>query len=82
MAARKSNVAPAASAEASQSTTAAEQANAIEVVAKCDSFRRAGRAFTRETTTILLADLADGQLELLENEPMLSVQPVQVSEEE
>lgn len=72
----------------SQATVNAEaqvdavEANAIEVVAKCESFRRAGREFTREAVTILLEDLTEAEFKLLYDEPMLAVQFTHVAEED
>lgn len=56
--------------------------NAIEVVAKCESFRRAGRWFSRDVTTIRVADLSEAEFEQLLTEPMLSVQPTYLAEED
>ncbi|MBX9268754.1 hypothetical protein [Chromobacterium violaceum] len=54
--------------------------NALEVVAKCEQFRRAGRVFTREATTVRLAELSEAELQLLCQEPMLAVQPTYIRE--
>ncbi|MEN7431401.1 hypothetical protein VA599_11625 [Chromobacterium sp. TRC.1.1.SA] len=54
--------------------------NALEVVAKCESFRRAGRVFTREATTVRLAELSEAEFQLLCQEPMLAVQPTYIRE--
>ncbi|MFB9160438.1 hypothetical protein [Chromobacterium violaceum] len=54
--------------------------NALEVVAKCESFRRAGRVFTREASTVRLAELSEAELQLLCQEPMLAVQPTYIRE--
>jgi len=48
--------------------------NAIELVAKCERFRRAGRVFTREVSTIRLAELTEDEFKQLYGEPMLAVQ--------
>ncbi|WP_156943099.1 hypothetical protein [Pseudogulbenkiania sp. MAI-1] len=56
--------------------------NAIEVVAKCESFRRAGRVFTRTASTIRLADLTEDEFKLLYEEPMLAVQLTHLAEED
>ncbi|WP_215782017.1 hypothetical protein [Paludibacterium sp. B53371] len=56
--------------------------NAIKVVAKCESFRRAGRWFSRDVTTIRAADLSEAEFEQLLTEPMLSVQPIYLAEED
>jgi hypothetical protein len=45
----------------------------LRVAAKRDSFRRAGRAFTREATDLPLADLKKGEIEALKSEPNLVV---------
>lgn len=54
--------------------------NAIEVVAKCERFRRAGREFTREVSTIRLSELTEGEFKLLYDEPMLAVQLAYIKE--
>ncbi|MGD1823715.1 Mu-like prophage FluMu N-terminal domain-containing protein [Chromobacterium violaceum] len=54
--------------------------NALEIVAKCESFRRAGRVFTREATTVRLAELSEAEFQLLCQEPMLAVQPTYIRE--
>lgn len=56
--------------------------NAIEVVAKCESFRRAGRVFTRDVSTIRLTELTDTEFTLLYQEPMLAVQLTHLAEED
>ena len=56
--------------------------NAVEVVAKCESFRRAGRVFTRDKTTIRLEELNESEFKLLYEEPMLAVQLTYLSGEE
>lgn len=55
--------------------------NAIEVVAKCETFRRAGRVFSRDVSTIRLAELTEDEFKLLYNEPMLAVQLTHLAEE-
>lgn len=55
--------------------------DAIQVVAKCDTFRRAGFVFTRSTTTLPLAELSQQQLALLCQEPMLVVQAIRLDAE-
>lgn len=58
------------------------QPNAIEVVAKCESFRRAGRVFTRAASTIRLAELSEDEFKRLCHEPMLAVQLTHVAGED
>ncbi len=79
MAERKPKAPPATQAEGDlpQKT----EHNAIEVVAKCDSFRRAGRVFGRDPVQIEISALKEGELDLLQTEPMLAVQLIQLSEE-
>jgi hypothetical protein len=55
--------------------------DAIQVVAKCDTFRRAGFVFTRNATTLPLAELSQQQLVQLSQEPMLAVQAVRLDTE-
>ncbi|MCD5362796.1 hypothetical protein [Chromobacterium aquaticum] len=50
----------------------------VEVVAKCEQFRRAGRLFTREVTRIPLSELTVAEFEMLCQEPMLSLQLLRV----
>lgn len=56
--------------------------NAIEVVAKCESFRRAGRVFSRDVSKIRLAELTEDEFKLLYHEPMLAVQLTHLAEED
>lgn len=56
--------------------------NAIEVVAKCESFRRAGRVFSREVSKIRLAELTEDEFKLLYDEPMLAMQLTHLAEED
>ncbi|MCW3479734.1 hypothetical protein OL229_09185 [Neisseriaceae bacterium JH1-16] len=46
---------------------------AIEVVAKCEQFRRAGRVFGREPVRIPLTELDEAQAKALRDEPMLVI---------
>lgn len=46
------------------------------VVSSIDGFRRAGFAWSKEASEVLIADLTDEQLEMLMNEPKLTVTPV------
>ncbi len=55
--------------------------DAIQVVAKCDTFRRAGFVFTRNATTLPLAELSQQQLAQLCQEPMLAVQAIRLDAE-
>ncbi|WP_147695942.1 HI1506-related protein [Vogesella mureinivorans] len=55
--------------------------DAIQVVAKCDTFRRAGFVFTRSATTLPLAELSQQQLAQLCQEPMLVVQAIRLDAE-
>lgn len=55
--------------------------NAIEVVAKCEQFRRAGRVFTREATIVPLAVLTEAEFTQLYHEPMLVVQLTRLPQE-
>lgn len=55
--------------------------DAIQVVAKCDTFRRAGFVFTRSATTLPLAELSQQQLAQLCQEPMLAVQAIRLDAE-
>lgn len=55
--------------------------DAIRVVAKCDSFRRAGFVFTRTATTLPLAELSQQQLAQICQEPMLAVQAIRLDAE-
>ncbi|MGC0151195.1 hypothetical protein ACPRNU_01895 [Chromobacterium vaccinii] len=66
--------------EAASLLTGLFEPNALEVVAKCEQFRRAGRVFTREATTVRLAELSEAELQLLCQEPMLAVQPTYIRE--
>lgn len=50
----------------------------VDVVAKCEQFRRAGRWFTREVTRIPLSELTAAEFEMLCHEPMLSLQLLRV----
>lgn len=54
----------------------------VEVVAKCEQFRRAGRWFTREVTRIPLSELTAAEFEMLRQEPMLSLQLLRVGGDE
>lgn len=71
---------PAQEPETASSLAGLFEPNALEVVAKCESFRRAGRVFTREATTVRLAELSETELQLLCQEPMLAVQPTYIRE--
>lgn len=74
MAERKPKTPAATPAEASAETPQGIEPNAIEVTAKCERFRRAGREFTRDATTIRLAELDEDKFNQLNDEPMLTVQ--------
>lgn len=74
MAERKPKTPAATPAEASAEAPQGVEPNAIEVTAKCERFRRAGREFTRDVTTIRLSELAEDEFNLLYHEPMLAVQ--------
>ncbi|WP_293766593.1 hypothetical protein [uncultured Aquitalea sp.] len=68
--------------QAAAALTGLFEPNAVEVVAKCESFRRAGRVFTRDKTTIRLEELNESEFKLLYEEPMLAVQLTYLSGEE
>lgn len=65
-------------AEADAPTTV--EPNAIEVVAKVESFRRAGFSFSRTPTVIRLSELDEQQFKQLYGEPMLAVKITYVRE--
>lgn len=50
----------------------------LRVIARRDSFRRAGHVFSGEAKTIALADLTEDQVELLKSERLLVVQEVDI----
>lgn len=80
--------APQVKQQASQELASAEalvglfERKAIKVVAKCETFRRAGRVFTRNAQTILLDDLTEDEFKQLYDEPMLAVQFAYLAEED
>ncbi|MXR36712.1 hypothetical protein [Craterilacuibacter sinensis] len=74
MAERKTKAPVAMPDEAKAETPQGDEPNAIEVTAKCERFRRAGRDFTRDVSTIRLAELTEDEFNLLYHEPMLAVQ--------
>lgn len=53
---------------------------ALQVISKRDGFRRAGREWNG-STTVLLDDLTDEQIDQLESEPMLVVLQVEMPAE-
>jgi hypothetical protein len=57
--------------------TAGPAGKGLEVTAKRDGFRRAGREWTG-TTVVSLSDLSPEQREQLEGEPMLVVREVDI----
>jgi Mu-like prophage FluMu N-terminal domain len=58
--------------------TAAEDYNALRITALPEKFRRAGLAFTRQPTVILIDDLTQEQEDALRAETMLVVEQVTV----
>lgn len=48
----------------------------IKIASKGDSFRRCGRAFTKEGVVVDTAELSPGELKTLRAEPMLVIEPV------
>lgn len=60
---------------------AAGGTQALRVVARRDSFRRAGYAFSAEPRTIPLAELTKEQINMLRNDPLLVVMDVELPEE-
>ncbi len=57
----------------------AGQVEGIRVRSLPDTFRRAGIAFTREGIELALDDLSQEQLSAIEDEPLLSVQYVNIA---
>ncbi len=57
-------------------------ADALKISSRPVQFRRAGRLFTREAVIVPVAELSDEQIELLMEEPMLSVIEVNLADEE
>lgn len=53
-------------------------AGALQITARRDGFRRAGRSWSRAATTIAIADLTQAEIDALRTEPMLDV--VEVTE--
>lgn len=53
-----------------------DAATALSVTARRDGFRRAGRAWSVQPTTVPLAELSDDQVAQLRAEPMLTVEDV------
>ncbi len=58
-----------------------DKATHLAVRALRDGFRRAGRAWSKEETTVPLAELDEAQVAALEAEPLLVVKRVTVVEE-
>jgi len=56
-----------------------EKATHLSVRATRDGFRRAGRAWPAEETTVPLKDFTDEQVAALEAEPLLTVKRVTVA---
>ena len=54
----------------------ADKATHLAVRAQRDGFRRAGRAWSAEETTVPLADFSKEQIAALEAEPLLAVERV------
>ncbi|SDO76449.1 hypothetical protein SAMN05216303_102295 [Rhodoferax sp. OV413] len=50
----------------------------LKIIARCESFRRAGHSFGADAKTISLADLTDDQVDLLKGERLLVVQEVDI----
>lgn len=64
---------------ASAKTKAAGPATkGLRVVARREVFRRAGRVFTAEATTIPLSELSDDDVDALKAEPQLVVSEVDI----
>lgn len=59
----------------------ADKATHLTVRALRDGFRRAGRAWSKEETTVPLAEFDQEQVAALEAEPLLVVKRVTVAEE-
>lgn len=58
-----------------------DKATHLAVRALRDGFRRAGRAWSKEETTVPLAELDEAQVAALEAEPLLVVKRVTVVEQ-
>lgn len=63
---------------ADQKPAATKMVPGIKVIARADSFRRAGRVFTVEPTLIALDSLKKEQIEQLRREPLLVVVDTEV----
>lgn len=58
-----------------------DKATHLAVRALRDGFRRAGRAWSKEETTVPLAEIDEAQVAALEAEPLLVVKRVTIVEE-
>lgn len=65
-------------AKANTTKAAGPATKGLKVIARRESFRRAGLTFSGEARTIPLAELTDEQVELLKGEPLLVVQEVDI----
>ena len=54
---------------------------ALSVVSRRNGFRRAGRAWSKEPTTVKLSDLTEDQIDAIKEESMLIVTEVEIDEE-
>lgn len=63
---------------ATEKTKAKAKAKALQIVSARAGFRRAGFAFGKEPTTLLVSDLTAEQIKQLKREPLLAVSEVEV----
>lgn len=56
----------------------AKTVKALSVQSSQQGFRRAGRAWSKEATVMPLAELTEEQIEQIKNEPMLTVDEVEI----
>lgn len=84
----KENAGAAAKAAAAEKAAAAKAAAAqtvkvpaLSVVSGREGFRRAGRAWGKETTVVKLSELSKEQIKQIKSEALLTVTAVEVDEE-
>jgi hypothetical protein len=83
----RKNQQPKASAPKPAAAIAQEQNNdqgdqeSLIITSKVEGFRRAGRAWSKSPTTVLVSELSDEQIEQLTAEPMLEVAVVEKAAE-
>ncbi len=68
----------AAAAAAAQSDKPGQKVPALRVISKRDGFRRGGRAWSKEETTVKLSELSDEQVSQIKGESMLEVEEVEI----